>query len=180
MMFDIPILSEYIFSLVVFHGAIDIMRPFPHLLLYTFAIFPMNNNVTTFFFFLSSIIHFKNDISFIGSVCLHSLTLSIASIDFRVASFIMLAYMVCVHIPMLFITFFEKEMYTHIFVLICLFGFGLGTVHFRKFPYKHTFPLDYKMQRVVIAHVLVNEFFPFLNSNILNMKQKPLDVFMRF
>lgn len=122
----------------VVHGFVDFRRPWHTLWPYLLMLVPLPSPFTALMFGCASLVHFARDVGLAWSACLHAvILLSTGAGRADLATAMLLLYMNIVHVP----RFIDDP------VLITLSGIA--------FSFVRQIPLPSIVQRMVVAHVIV-------------------------
>ena len=116
------------------------------------AVLPVSKSVLRMLFLFSSLLHFSEDVGFLGSVLLHSASLLVSKIGGQTVGFeLVMFYSIFVHVPMHVLRLVEKRR------AFGLFAFALFAALFSLLSSRvpNRFELTHRMQRIVISHILV-------------------------
>ena len=159
MRFLIPIADHAALAAIAAHGFVDATRPPVQLLVYSVVALPLPGRVTTSAFCAASIVHFARDpIGLLGSVLLHALLLAEANNGVEQSVTTLILYFMVVHIPYLalrlLIVGFAGAVWVAMVAGVLLYRLRWPPVSCGLYEFSE------KHQLVVVAHVLLDLFFP--------------------
>lgn len=161
----LPLLSLRVAAVVALHGVVDLAYP-ATLFAYAGVLLPSRPEFSThdsLLFAVASVIHFARDSSMTESFLLHMLLVVTARfVSVHWAMMLMYAHFLLVHLPKLWFQAFEEPRPVEAVLLVMAFLAALlfpervcRTALNADLEYR-SFVLSFRLQRVVVCHVVAN------------------------